>query len=91
MFQKDYWKLSDEKLERLAKKYRISTDVLVLNGSMAVFSREKTISGLLVRENARRAKLTTAIAILALLLSLAGSGSFTSFNTQLNCSGRSIA
>jgi hypothetical protein len=71
MFQKDYWKLSDEEVERLAKKHRISTDVLVMNNSMAVFSREKTITGLLIRENAMRAKLTTTLSVAALLLSIA--------------------
>lgn len=68
---KDYWKLSDDELERLAKKYRISTDVLVMNDSLAVFSREKTINGLLIRENARRAKLATTLSVAALLLSIA--------------------
>ena len=69
MFQTDYWKKSDEELQSLAGKYHIETQSGIYNDSIYVFDRQRTIDGLLVRDNALRTKLTIILSIAAIVLS----------------------
>lgn len=69
MFQKDYWQMLDEQLTELCAKYHIDCFVPATIGYK--FDRHKAITGLLVRDNALRTKVTTVLSILALVLSIA--------------------
>jgi hypothetical protein len=69
MFQPNYWKKSDEELQRLAEEYHIDTQSGIYNDSIYVFDRQKTIDGLLVKDNARRTTVTTILSIVAIVLS----------------------
>jgi hypothetical protein len=69
MFQKDYWRMPDEEIKRIATKCHIDSSS---KGTLGYrFDREKTIDRLLIRDNALRTKVTTVLSILALLLSTA--------------------
>lgn len=71
MFQTNYWEKSDDELIALAERYHIDTQKWIYNESLDVFDRQKTIDGLLVRDNAMRTKLTTVLSILALVVAAA--------------------
>jgi hypothetical protein len=69
LFQTDYWAKSNDELIALAAKYHIDTQKLIYNDSLDVFDRQKTIDGLLIRDNAMRSKLATIVSILAIVIS----------------------
>ena len=74
MFQKDYWKISDEELHDIALKYHISPMSLphgTNDLAEAYVDRERIIEVLVTRDNALRTKLTTVLSIFAILLSIA--------------------
>jgi len=73
MVQKDYWKMSEVELTKLAEKYNIPP-LSTRSGdpwAETYFNRDRVINTLLARDNAMRTRLTTFVSIIALALSLA--------------------
>ena len=75
MFQKDYWRMSDEALTKLAEANNIPSTYATKDPNEDMdaefyFDRDRVINALLVRDNALRTKLTITISILALLVSV---------------------
>ena len=76
MTQEDYLKMSDEKLTELAEQYRIPSKSFTKEDPDDIeadfyFDREKVVEALLVRDEALRARRTTIISVVALLVSFA--------------------
>ena len=70
MFQRDYWRLDDKELERLAHRNHIPPlSRAGEEGQHGYIDRDRIIDALLTRDNALRTKATTVLSILALLLS----------------------
>jgi len=74
MFQKDYWSMTDQELDRIATKYHIPPMSLPPgdnNWGHAYVDRDRIIGILVARDSAIRTTLTTVFSIIALLLSIA--------------------
>ena len=71
--QKDYWKMSEEELTKLAEKYHVPPHSAADESEWpeTFFDRPRVIAALVARDTARRASWTLAVAILALIVSLA--------------------
>ncbi len=72
IFQRDYWKMEDRDLERLASKYGIQTSVEKSQGGVhwLVLDRDRIISTLISRDTALRANWAIIMSILSLCLSV---------------------
>ena len=72
IFQKDYWKMEDKDLERLASKYKIQTSVERNQGGIRwlVEDRERIITTLINRDTALRTNWAIVMSIVSLGLSL---------------------
>jgi hypothetical protein len=68
MFQKDYWSMSNEELERLAVKYHIEPKTYV-EGTWQVLEvdRPRIISELIARDSTRQSNASLIISIISLL------------------------
>ena len=68
MFHKNYWSMSNEKLEKLAVKYHVEPKTYTEGGwSVPVFDRSRVISELSAKDSARQNNATLTISIIALL------------------------
>jgi hypothetical protein len=65
---KDYWKMTDDELKRLAEKYQLPS-VKEKPYVGEVFDRERVINGLVFRVASRRAAWAFIISVLALIVS----------------------
>jgi hypothetical protein len=75
MFQRDYWSMSDEKLEGLAKRYNIVAMSATANPDEVLdaeiyFDRDRVIESLVARDSALWAGRAVLISLLALVVSL---------------------
>jgi hypothetical protein len=72
MFQKDYWRMPEKELTKLAEANNIPPTSLYKDDpdSDFYFDRDRVINALLVRDNALRTKWTIALSVLALLVSI---------------------
>ena len=76
MVQEDYLKMSDAELLKLAETYRIPSKSFTKEDPDDIeadfyFDREKVIEALLLRDEALRARRTTIISVVALVVSFA--------------------
>ena len=70
-FQKDYWGLQDSELELIAKQHNISPlSRAGEEGQHWYVDRERIIATLIGRDSALRTRITTALSILALVISV---------------------
>jgi hypothetical protein len=72
MFQKDYWRMPDEQLTKLAEAYRIPPTSVYddIPGADEYFDRDRVIASLVARDSALWAGRSIIISILALIVSL---------------------
>jgi hypothetical protein len=81
MFRKDYWRMNDARLVELAKRYNIPHSTGYVSGVRVTLSdqgelanRSEVISALTERDTSLRARFSTVISIISLLVSLAALG-----------------
>jgi hypothetical protein len=72
IFQRDYWKMEDRDLERLASKYRIETSIERSQGGIhwLVEDRDRIITTLINRDTALRTNWAIIMSLVSLGLSI---------------------
>ena len=70
MFQKDYWKMSDDELKELAAKYHMPTNTKWDYDSKPIFDRNMVIDSLVLRDNTIRAARVAWLALIISVLSI---------------------
>jgi hypothetical protein len=72
MFQRDYWSMSDEELDRRATKYHIPPITLAVPGDLGTFyvDRPRIIPQLVARDAALQSNWSFGLAVLSLVISI---------------------
>jgi hypothetical protein len=75
MFQKDYWRMDDQRLAEEATKYHIKTEHYetdeVSGFTDRIFPRDYIVASLVGRDQALRTRWITLVSIISLLISIA--------------------